>query len=85
MAINKIQRGNSCYLDFILKLFNEGVNGMPNRAVWVEVDLAAIEHNIREIKKKVHGGAKFCAVIKANAYGHGVVPVARTAIAAGAD
>ena len=58
---------------------------MPNRAVWAEVDLAAIEHNIREIKKKVHGDAKFCAVIKANAYGHGVIPVARTAIAAGAD
>ncbi len=58
---------------------------MPNRAVWAEVDLAAIEHNIREIKKKVNGGAKFCAVIKANAYGHGVIPVARTAIAAGAD
>ena len=58
---------------------------MPNRAVWAEVDLAIIEHNIKEIKQKIRGGAKFCAVIKANAYGHGAIAVAKTAIAAGAD
>jgi len=58
---------------------------MPNRAVWAEVNLAAITHNIREIKSKVQGSAKFCAVVKANAYGHGVIPVAKTAIEAGAD
>jgi len=58
---------------------------MPKRAVWAEIDLAAIRHNIREIRKKIHGGAKFCAVIKANAYGHGVIPVARVAVEEGAD
>lgn len=58
---------------------------MLERAVWAEVDLKAIRHNIEEIQKCVRGGAKFCAVVKANAYGHGAVAVARTAVEAGAD
>ncbi|WP_110954853.1 alanine racemase [Anaerosinus massiliensis] len=58
---------------------------MPNRAVWAQVDLAAIAHNMKEIKSKVQGNAKICAVVKANAYGHGVVAVAKTAIETGAD
>ena len=58
---------------------------MPNRAVWAEVNVGAVEHNIREIQKKVAGGAKFCAVVKANAYGHGAVPIAQAAIRCGAD
>lgn len=58
---------------------------MPSRAVWAEIDLTAIEHNVKVIKKKIQGSAKFCAVVKANAYGHGALAVARTAVAAGAD
>ncbi len=58
---------------------------MPNRAVWAEIDLGAIEHNIKEIKKCITGGAKFCAVVKANAYGHGALAVARKAVELGAD
>lgn len=58
---------------------------MPTRAVWAQVDLTAIEHNIVEIRKKINKDAKFCAVIKADAYGHGALAVAKTAIQAGAD
>ena len=58
---------------------------MPNRWVWAEIDLSAIEDNLRGIKKCIHGGAKLCAVVKANAYGHGAVPVALEALRAGAD
>lgn len=57
---------------------------MPSRAVWAEIDLGAIEHNFREIKKCIQGGAKLCAVVKANAYGHGAIAVARKAVEAGA-
>lgn len=57
---------------------------MPNRAVWAQVDLSAVAHNVREVKGKIKGGAKLCAVIKADAYGHGALAVAKTAVQAGA-
>ncbi|MBQ1914321.1 MAG: alanine racemase [Selenomonadaceae bacterium] len=57
---------------------------MGNRAVWAEINLGAVAHNFREIKKCIKGGAKLCAVVKANAYGHGAVPVAHKALEAGA-
>lgn len=40
--------------------------------VWVELDKSAPAHNVRELKRGVAGGTQFCAVVKANAYGHGV-------------
>lgn len=58
---------------------------MGNRDVWVEIDLGAIAHNFRVIRKCIQGGAKLCAVVKANAYGHGAVAVAHEALGAGAD
>ncbi len=42
-----------------------------------EIDLKAIEHNFDLLSKKVAEGVKKCAVIKADAYGHGAVPVAK--------
>lgn len=42
-----------------------------------EIDLKAIEHNFELLSKKVADGVKKCAVIKADAYGHGAVPVAK--------
>jgi alanine racemase len=47
------------------------------------VDLSAIKHNVEILKKT--GGTKLLAVVKADAYGHGLVPVAKAAISAGAD
>lgn len=58
---------------------------MFGRPVWAEVDLAAIKHNVKEIKKCIEPGVKFCAVVKADAYGHGAVAVARAVLSAGAD
>lgn len=58
---------------------------MPNRPVWAEVSLQALRHNYREIKKQLAAGVKLCAVVKANAYGHGAVPAARVALEEGAD
>lgn len=54
------------------------------RPTWAEVDLGAIEHNIRAFKKYVANDVAIMAVVKANAYGHGAVPVAEAAIRAGA-
>jgi alanine racemase len=50
---------------------------------WVEVDLAAIQNNVRQMKALA--GTRVMAVVKANAYGHGAVDVARAAQEAGAD
>ncbi len=58
---------------------------MFERPVWAEIDLAAIKSNVREIKKGLKPGVKFCAVVKADAYGHGAVAVSRAALSAGAD
>lgn len=55
-----------------------------NRATVAEIDLQAIAYNLTEIKKRV-APAKVMAVVKANAYGHGVEGVARVAAANGVD
>ena len=43
---------------------------------YAEISLEAIGHNIREVKKRLPDGVKLLGVVKANAYGHGAVPVA---------
>jgi alanine racemase len=70
------------------------------RPVWAEIRLSALVHNLRAIRRRLHaekaaqgksGAAskiptpKILAVVKANAYGHGAVPVARALQGAGAD
>ncbi len=50
---------------------------------WAEIDLDALTHNFAEIKARA-GGTPLCAVVKADAYGHGAVTVAKTLLAAGA-
>ena len=47
------------------------------------VDLSAIKHNVELLKK--NAGTNLLAVVKADAYGHGLVPVAKAALSAGAD
>lgn len=48
------------------------------------IDLGAIAHNIRAVRREI-GAAQLMTVVKSRAYGHGAVPVARAAVAAGAD
>ena len=52
---------------------------------WAEISLDAIGHNIREIKKKLSEDTMLMCVVKANAYGHGVFPVAKELLQNGAD
>ena len=58
---------------------------MMRQAVWAEVDLGAIKDNVRHIRSTLRTGVQFCAVVKADAYGHGAVPVAKAVLEAGAD
>jgi alanine racemase len=55
------------------------------RPVWAEVDLGAVAANYRELRRRLRPGVKLIAAIKANAYGHGAIEVARTLAAEGAD
>jgi len=49
------------------------------------VNLAAIERNCARLRSVTGAGTVLCAVVKANAYGHGTVPVARAALGGGAQ
>jgi alanine racemase len=61
------------------------------RPIWAEVSLGALTHNLRAIRAHVNSAGtraprrKILAVIKSNAYGHGIVPVARALSKARAD
>lgn len=48
------------------------------------VDLAAIRHNVAQLRSR-SGSAELCAVVKADGYGHGMLPAARAALDAGAS
>ena len=54
------------------------------RPTVAEIDLGAIAHNVRALGSHTDAGVELLAVVKANAYGHGDVEVARAAIDAGA-
>jgi alanine racemase len=47
----------------------------PNRVI---VNLTALSHNLRQVRSLVGDGVKILGVVKADAYGHGMLPVART-------
>lgn len=56
----------------------------PRRAV-AKVNLAAIERNVQRMRGALSPGARFCAVVKADGYGHGALAAAAAALAGGAD
>ena len=53
--------------------------------VWIEVDLSAVRGNFQQIRRHVPSRVKVLTVIKANGYGHGLLPVAQALSEAGAD
>ena len=57
----------------------------PGRPTWVEIDLEAIARNTRRIREWVGDEVRVMAVLKADAYGHGALKVARTALNNGAS
>ena len=57
---------------------------MP-RPTWAEVNLGAIRANLGALRGLVAPGIKVLGVVKADAYGHGMVPVARALESAGVD
>jgi alanine racemase len=58
---------------------------MNRPLIWAEIDLAAVGANVRELRRITRPQARVMAVVKADGYGHGAVPVARAALAGGAE
>jgi alanine racemase len=58
---------------------------MSNHRCWVEVDGRALRHNFKILRGLVPRATRVMAVVKANAYGHGLVPMARELEAIGTD
>jgi alanine racemase len=69
----------------LIQFFQSYTNHMDTSlySTWLEIDLRAIRNNIREISRISE--RPVMAVVKANAYGHGLVPVARAALQANAQ
>jgi len=56
-----------------------------HRPTYAEIDLSAIEENIRAIRRAVGPGVRIMPAVKADGYGHGAVKVGKTVLAAGAN
>ena len=61
--------------------------GLPRlpRGVWLEIDEAALANNVAVFRELIGPGVELNAVVKADAYGHGLVPVARAFESSGVD
>ena len=55
------------------------------RRTWAEIDLDALAHNYQQARRKTGPGVRYLGVVKADAYGHGAVQVARKLEELGAD
>ncbi|MFA4889853.1 MAG: alanine racemase [Candidatus Omnitrophota bacterium] len=55
------------------------------RPTWAEVNLANLVHNLNQVRSRLRPGVKVMVTVKADAYGHGLVPVSRQLISAGVE
>jgi len=56
-----------------------------DRWAWVEIDLSAVKHNVKVLKKCLGRGVRLMCAVKADGYGHGAVACTKAMHAAGAD
>jgi alanine racemase len=66
------------------RLAAAGLPGLP-RTAWLEIDLDALSANLATLRAVVPAGVRVEPAVKADAYGHGAVPIAVALEAAGAD
>lgn len=62
-----------------------GLRPMRGCRAWVDIDLAALRHNVAQLRHRLGPGTALMAVVKADAYGHGAATVARCSLEAGAS
>lgn len=56
-----------------------------NKRTWIEIDKTILKGNIDLLKTKLNPGVRFAAVVKANAYGHGLIASSRALLENGAE
>ncbi|MFB2773233.1 alanine racemase [Pelatocladus sp. BLCC-F211] len=56
-----------------------------SQRAWVEIDLMALSHNVQQLRQFLSPHTQLMAVVKADAYGHGAITVAQTALQSGAS
>lgn len=61
------------------------MSNIETMRTWAEIDLSALEHNYNAIKAMIPETCKLLAPVKANAYGHGAVPISRKLESIGCD
>jgi alanine racemase len=76
--------GPSPRLPIEARLAAAGLPPLP-RTAWLEIDLDALRVNLRLLRGLAGDGVPMRPVVKADAYGHGAIPVARALDAAGAE
>ena len=52
-------------------------NSKPSLTGWIEIDLSALGHNLQVFRQRISSGTGIMAVVKSDAYGHGLIRVAR--------
>jgi len=62
-----------------------GQDTRPTRPAWIELRLDHLAHNFQVIRQHLPPSTRFLSVVKANAYGHGMLTVAKAALSAGAS
>jgi alanine racemase len=60
-------------------------NAIGYRSTWAEVNLNHLEHNFKEVESILNPKTKILVTVKADAYGHGLIPVAKRLVACGVD
>ena len=58
---------------------------ISRRQQWIEIDSRAVRFNLNQFRSLAGKKRKLLAMVKSNAYGHGILPVSRTVMEAGAD
>lgn len=65
--------------------YNYHLSEIIRQRAWVEIDLGALTHNVKQIQQLLSPKTALMAVVKADAYGHGAVTIAQTVLKAGAS
>ena len=81
--LNFLMRIVRDFVDYIAYLWY--MNAMQKQLSWVEISKEALTHNIEQFRAKIGPDVKLCPCVKANAYGHGLIPTSNIFLGAGAD